>query len=138
MENLNPHLAKAPRFEPISYTLEDDTVVTTKAVIITGILKTVSNKTRLMKNKKQTPFRVATVQSWNPHLKALEIKPAQLIDALYESISDSFQPESEVEIMLQYDAETKRTYGKVQLPALESFDFTQYAPKATAEVAETA
>jgi len=119
---------KKPRFEPIDYKLQDGTPITGQAVVISAVVKTVSTKPRLMNNKKQTPYRIATVTSYNPKLKKLETKPAQLIQALYESTSDSFAIGSEVEVMLQYDEATKRTYGKVQLTALESFDFDAYAP----------
>ena len=131
------HLQRKPRFEPINYKLEDGTVITGDAVVIPAVIKTISNNSRLMKNAKQTPFRIATVQTFNPQTKVMETKPAQLIEALYNATTDSFAIGSEVEVMLQKDATSGKTYGKVQLPALESFDFTAYAPakaEAPAEV----
>ena len=135
MDNLNPHLQRKPRIEPFNYKLEDGTAIKGDAVVIPAIIKSVSNNTRKMKNSKQTEFRIATVETYNPQTKAVETKPAQLIEASYEMHSDNFAKGSEVEVMLQYDEESKRTFGKVQLTALESFDFNAYKP-ATAEVEE--
>lgn len=127
MNNLNAHLQKKPRFEQLSYKLEDGSAVSTQGVIIPGIIKSVSNNTRTMKNSKGTEYRIATVQTWNPSTETLETKSAQIIEASYELHYDSFMPESEVEVLLQFDEVLQKTYGKVQLPSIESFDFNSYA-----------
>ena len=137
MDKLSAHLEKAPRVVELEYELEDGKIFKDSGVVITGIIKSVSNKERFMNNRKKTPYRIATVESYNPTTKTIDIKPAQLIQALYQATEDSFTPNSEVEVLLQYNADTKTTYGKVQLPALDSFNFSDYAP-ATVEVAETA
>ena len=127
MSNLNAHLQKKPRFKQLSYELEDGSLVTTQAVVIPGIIKSVANNTRAMKNSRGTEYRLATVQTWNPSTKILEIKSAQIIEASYEMHYESFMPESEVEVLLQFDEALQKTFGKVQLPSIESFDFNSYA-----------
>ena len=57
-----------------SYKLEDGSAVLTQGVVIPGIIKSVSNNTRAMKNSKATEYRIATVQTWNPSTETLETK----------------------------------------------------------------
>ena len=122
------YLEKKPRIVELDYELEDGTPFKGTGIVIAGLIKSVSNKERFMKNRKKTPFRIAIVESMNPKTKQLERKPAQIISALYTQVEDSFAPDSEVEVLLQFDASTKRTYGKVQLPELDSFNYADYAP----------
>ena len=127
MSNLNAHLQKKPRFKQLSYELEDGSVVSTQGVVIPAIIKSVSTSTRTMKNSRGTEYRIATVQTWNPSMQKLETKSAQIIEASYEMHYESFMPESEVEVLLQFDEVSQKTYGKIQLPTIESFDFNSYA-----------
>lgn len=137
MDTVNSHLQKPVRFENLSYQLEDGTTHTAKAVVIPAIIKSVSNKTRPMNNKKKTLFRIATVEAFNPTTKAVESKQVQLINNLYEATEESFAVGSEVEVSMQYDTEAKKTYAKVQLGAVDTFDFAQYASATAEEVVET-
>lgn len=137
MENLHPHLAKKPRIIDLDYELEDGTPIKGQGLAINGLIKSVGTKEKLMNNRKQTPYRTATVESWNPKTQQVETKPAVLIQALLEATEDSFTPDSEVEVLLELDPKTGDTYGKVQLPKLETFDYADYA-SAVEEVTETA
>jgi hypothetical protein len=59
MKNLNAPLQKKPRFQQLSYELEDGTEVETQAVVIPGIIKSVFTSIREMNNLRRTEYRLA-------------------------------------------------------------------------------
>lgn len=106
------------RIEAKTYKTSNGDMLTARVVIVTALMKAVSEKIRY--NSNETEWRLCTVELEHPD-GSKQTKQAQLFESSYDLYPDSYLPGEEVELIIQTEGEGKG-YAKIQLPAIERID----------------